>query len=764
MTNNFLNELLRLLVVVVVTVVIGVRSSIGAENVTVVNNGKPGCQTQCGNLTIPYPFGIGTSCSINPFYSLECDDSYNPPRAFTGMLNSSSTSFRVFQILETELHVNGMIAYKCPPSNGTLDSIVSSKGVTFLPHPNSPFTLSSTANFFSMAGSCDYVAPVLTPRNYAENITCRLSCYGRDGDHFEAGVCSFSNGCCKRPIRYDVEKGFSLEVELLENTEVKLHSRCGYVFVGMEDSLVLRYASDYSDPAFVSRTRDNVVMVVDWVVGNQTCHEARRDPTSYACLYNNTDCVDAPSKGYRCACRLGYQGNPYLPPGCTDKNECAAKINPCNKKAVCNNTVGDYICTCPHGYHGDGRINGSGCIANSIFTLLPFKLTLGLSLGLLFILVIGSGTHILIRKHKLAKTREKFFKQNGGLMLQEKLSSSNIGSGFNSFKIFTMDELKKATKNFSQDLIVGIGGYGTVYKGTLHDGNVVAVKVSKMVDDTQIEQFINEMVILTQIHHRNVVKLLGCCLEAEIPILVYEFIANGSLLQHIHGESSRLSWKNRLRIATEAATALGYLHSATSTPIIHRDIKSANILLDENYGAKISDFGASRLIPMDKTQMSTLVQGTLGYMDPEYLLSSQLTDKSDVYGFGVVVAELLTGEKPLSTERRMGERNLAKYFANCFKQGRVLDIIDPRIFDEAPQEQLRWVAEIIHECLDVKGANRPMMKDVAIELAGIQRKATEMSDDQSNEGNMNSNQDEVREAWNSQSDCVSNFSFTIEPR
>ncbi|KAL9230546.1 hypothetical protein vseg_005884 [Gypsophila vaccaria] len=750
-------------VVLVVVLEVGNRASLGAENLGVVTNGRPGCVTECGNLTVPYPFGIGTGCSHSPAYSLECDESYSPPRAFTEKLNSSSTRFRVFQISETQIQVNGMIAYKCPPWNGTLDSIVSEKDVEYLPHPDSPFTLSSTANFVSLAGSCDYVAVISTPTNYVENVTCRLSCYGRNGDDFEPGVCSYSNGCCKRPIRDEVKKGFLLDL-IMKNSEMDSHTQCGYVFVGMEDSLVLRYMTDYSDPAFVQRTRDNVVMVLDWVVGNRTCREARLDSTTYACQHNNTNCVDAASGGHICVCRPGYQGNAYITPGCTDENECTARINPCNKKAVCNNTVGDYICTCPQGYHGDGRINGSSCIPNSVFLQLPFKLTLSLSLGLLFLLVIGSGTYILIRKHKSAKTREKFFKQNGGLMLKEKLSSSNVGSGFNSFKIFTMGELKKATKNFSQDLIVGVGGYGTVYKGKLQDESEVAVKVSRMVDDTQIEQFINEMVILTQIHHRNVVKLLGCCLEAEIPILVYEFIANGSLIQHIHGESNELSWKDRLHIATETATALGYLHSATSTPIIHRDIKSANILLDENYGAKISDFGASRLIPMDKTQISTLVQGTLGYMDPEYLLSSQLTDKSDVYGFGVVVAELLTGEKALSTERSLGDRNLAKYFVNYYKQGRVLEIIDPRISDEAPQEQLRWVAEIIHECLHVKGANRPMMKDVAIELTEIQKRITGMSDNLSIEGNMNSRQDGDKEAWNGQSYSTSDYSFTIEPR
>ncbi|KAL9230543.1 hypothetical protein vseg_005881 [Gypsophila vaccaria] len=730
------------------------------HNVPVTNDVNPDCLTQCGSLPVPYPFGIGPGCSYSPSFSLECDSSFDPAQTFTQKLDSSSTRFRVFNVTETQILVNGLIAYDCPPSNGTSATAISSKNTEFLPHPNSPFTLSKTANTFWVAGSCDYIAPISVPGNGNKSLTCPVSCRGRTtDDKFVPGPCDTPNRCCDTPnrccARADVESfetGFSMKVRLKDGKVEKPHTTCGYVAFGMKTRFILRNVSDYSDPIeFVDRTTYSVPMAFDWVIGNQTCGEAR---SSYACQ-QNSDCENVDTRGYRCSCTQGYEGNPYNFIGCRDKNECAkvGEEYPCSAKAKCNNRQGDYKCSCRLGYRGDGLKQGKGCEQLSVV-----ELTVGSILGLLCIIVFGSAINSLIRKRILAKTRRKFFEENGGLILMEKLSCSSRGRSYSSFKLFKFDELKKSTKNFSKDLIVGVGGFGTVYKGTLRDGTLVAVKMSKSMDITQIEQFINEMVILTQIHHRNVVRLLGCCLEAEIPILVYEFVENGALQDHIHKGSNWLTWDNRLRIATETATALGYLHSAASASIIHRDIKSANILLDQNYGAKISDFGTSRLRPLDQTHMSTLVQGTFGYMDPEYFVSSQLTDKSDVYSFGVVVAELLTGEKPLSPDRKMEYRNLGIYFTTAFKEGRLLDVIDPLIVDEAPQEHLTCVAEIVQECLSMKGINRPTMKDVASRLAALQRQTIETSDDPSTDDN------KVSEAWYGRHTSTADYSFTIDGR
>jgi serine/threonine protein kinase len=247
---------------------------------------------------------------------------------------------------------------------------------------------------------------------------------------------------------------------------------------------------------------------------------------------------------------------------------------------------------------------------------------------------------------------------------------------------------------------------------------VVAIKKSKIGDQSQIEQFINEVIVLTQINHRNVVQLFGCCLETEVPLLVYEFITNGTLYDHIHdnGMSSLLSWEKRLKIAVETAGAFAYLHSETSVPIIHRDVKTTNILLDDNYTAKVSDFGASRLVPLDQTELNTLVQGTLGYLDPEYMQTSQLTEKSDVYSFGVVMAELLTGKKALSFDRPEIDRNLAIYFVTAIKEDRLLQILEDHIVNEVNIEQIKEVANLAKMCLRLRGEDRPSMKELATEL------------------------------------------------
>ena len=291
-------------------------------------------------------------------------------------------------------------------------------------------------------------------------------------------------------------------------------------------------------------------------------------------------------------------------------------------------------------------------------------------------------------------------------------------------RIFISRELEAATDGFNESRIVGQGGQGTVYKGILADGRIVAIKKSK-VDKSLLEQFINELVIVSQVNHRNVVKLLGCCLETEVPLLVYEFIPNGTLFNLIQNdneaESFPFTWSLRLKVATEVAGALAYLHSGLTIPVFHGDIKSTNILLDEKYTAKVSNFGASLSIAIDKTHMTTRVQGTFGYIDPEYFRSSQITDKSDVYSFGVVLLELLTRQKPIPS-RGEGEDvylGLAQRFQTSMEENSLPTILDPQIIDQTNEGEVIAVAKLAQRCIDWDGRRRPTMKEVSIELENI---------------------------------------------
>ncbi|GJS91616.1 wall-associated receptor kinase-like protein 8 [Tanacetum coccineum] len=400
----------------------------------------------------------------------------------------------------------------------------------------------------------------------------------------------------------------------------------------------------------------------------------------------------------------------------TDINECKVRgTHPCY--GVCTNTPGSYNCSCPPGFIGDaikGRCQRLPA-KDSKFTTIIFTLGVVLGIGML---VLAICMYKLIRKRKEKKRREGFFRRNGGLLLQQQTLNGEHAAD-QTTRFFSAIELEKATDQYNGNRIVGRGGQGTVYKGMLPDGKIVAVKKSMLVDERQVGSFINEVFLLSQISHKNVVKLLGCCLETEVPILVYEFVSNGNLFQFIHDENYEFPslWAMRLQIAREVAGALSYMHTATSVPIYHRDIKSSNILLDDKFIAKLSDFGISKSVFGDQTHLSTLVKGTFGYIDPEYFQSSQFTEKSDVYSFGVVLVELLTGKKPIYSIGHGESRSLATLILST-EEGLIMENVDNRVLD-GPEEQLVAVAMLAKRCLNLNGTLRPTMKEVSMKLEGI---------------------------------------------
>ncbi|XP_047965604.1 wall-associated receptor kinase-like 8 [Salvia hispanica] len=407
-----------------------------------------------------------------------------------------------------------------------------------------------------------------------------------------------------------------------------------------------------------------------------------------------------------CSCPRGFEGNPYLPEKCIDVDECANATDHCGPLS-CTNVIGDYICI-DENFKYKARQK----------TIL---ISVGSSLGALILLLVAWRSTKAIRKRIKANRRHKFFKRNGGLLLEQQLSATDNGLDKN--KLYSSKELTLATDHYNENRILGRGGQGTVYKGMLKDGKIVAVKKSQKLEEGDLEVFINEVVILSQVNHRNVVKLLGCCLETEVPLLVYEFIPNGTLFQQIHEPSEEfpLTWEMRLRIAREVAGALAYLHSSAYSPIYHRDIKSTNILLDDKYRAKVSDFGTSRSVALDQTHCTTRVLGTFGYLDPEYFQSNQFTEKSDVYSFGVVMVELLTGERAISSIRTEAGRSLATHFLHSMEENVLFEILDARVLREGKRDEIVAVAQLARRCLHLNGKRRPTMKEVSAELEAIKK-------------------------------------------
>ncbi|TVU06468.1 hypothetical protein EJB05_49685, partial [Eragrostis curvula] len=557
--------------------------------------GLPNCNTTCGDMSVPYPFGLSPGCYL-PGFDLTCDGSRNPPRLLLGDGDLRVTEISLWN---ATVRVNGTAIRMA--KNGTASSVSharenisgtkkfrSSHGKSRGLRDGGHFVVSSIHNDLVATG-CNVLAELLVAGNNNTITGCASFCprsrWGRTILHIDR-KCS-GIGCCQTSVNWNLTS-YDVRLRQLEESSSEFN-RLKLVFIADQTWFATVWGEllNFSAPR-PTRPEMEVPVVLDWVSGKVGCDGACR--SQYSFCYNDTFLRSM------CRCKQGYDGNPYITNGCTD-----------------------------------------------------LSIGLGISSGAVFILAVLDGI-LLTRKVKelrKKKQKQKFYKQNRGQLLEQLVAT------------------------------------------------------------------------LSQINHRNIVKLFGCCLETEVPLLVYEFISNGTLYEHLHVEGPRsLSWEHRLRIANGTARALAYINSAISVPIIHRDIKSSNILLDDSLTAKVSDFGASRYIPVDQTGINTAVQGTIGYLDPLYYYTGRLTEKSDVYSFGVILIELLSRKKPFAYMSSNND-SLVVHFVSLLRQENLVQILDPQVVEEGDIELIKDVANLAAVCINLRGEDRPTMRQVEMKLEGL---------------------------------------------
>ncbi|KAF7056893.1 hypothetical protein CFC21_064263 [Triticum aestivum] len=644
----------------------------------------------CGGVDVPYPFGIvedGGGGDFRTGFHVMCDA--GEPVLHTTGGDGKPIKIGNFSIRMAEVRVWLPVAWQCYDSSGNVSGSdynpleFNDEGVYRISHArNNLFVLGCETTGY-LGSQPDQGSG--ESRSYAQFTGCLSYC--NNSQSAASGACS-GVGCCHVEIPPDLLGNWVAFVIYDHRNKVNF-SPCDYAFVAEKK----HYSFNTTDLKRALRgTTWEMPVVLDWAIRDSpTCKLARKKKEGYACKSSNSRCLDSTNgPGYICNCRRGYEGNPYNERGCTDINECEHLDHyPC--KGDCENKEGSYECTCPK------HTNSANPFKERCSQNLPLgaKIIVG-SIGGLFIIAIMVFLWLL---HKEKRRMRDNFEKNGGPILEK----------INNIKLFNKEDIRKILKNKK---LLGNGHFGTVSMGHTEDKQVVAVK-EPINRKSPNDQFVNEIIIQSRVIHKNIVKLIGCCLQFKVPTLIYEFVPNGSLDDILHGKNHMpLKLGLRLQIAAESAEGLAYMHSKTTTTILHGDVKPANILLNEKFMPKISDFGISRLMVTGMQMQHTgCIIFDKAYVDPVYRKTQQLTTKSDIYSFGVVLLELITRKKASHSDNNL----LGNFLDTYTKDKSVTELLDKEL-GEDDQEIFGHLIGMIMQCINLDVNQRPEMTDVAERL------------------------------------------------